>query len=84
MKPIQMVDLVGQYEKIKPQVDAALLNVLGSAAFINGPEVKAFEWTRTFHPLPGTAHGHADVARFRRAGATLTSANYSAAIKRDS
>ncbi|MCB0764431.1 MAG: DegT/DnrJ/EryC1/StrS family aminotransferase [Flavobacteriales bacterium] len=43
MKPIQMVDLVGQYEKIKPQVDAALLNVLGSAAFINGPEVKAFE-----------------------------------------
>ncbi|HRN36063.1 MAG TPA: DegT/DnrJ/EryC1/StrS family aminotransferase, partial [Flavobacteriales bacterium] len=43
MKPIQMVDLVGQYEKIKPEVDAALAEVIGSAAFINGPQVKAFE-----------------------------------------
>ncbi len=43
MKPIQMVDLVGQYEKIKPEVDAALLDVIAGAAFINGPEVKAFE-----------------------------------------
>lgn len=43
MKPIQMVDLLGQYEKIKPEVDAALLNVIKSTAFINGPEVKAFE-----------------------------------------
>lgn len=43
MKPIQMVDLLGQYEKIKPEVDAALLDVIASTAFINGPEVKAFE-----------------------------------------
>lgn len=43
MKPIQMVDLFGQYEKIKPEVDAALMHVLNSTAFINGPEVKAFE-----------------------------------------
>ncbi|MBK9058896.1 MAG: DegT/DnrJ/EryC1/StrS family aminotransferase [Flavobacteriales bacterium] len=43
MKPIQMVDLVGQYEKIKPEVDSALLDVIAGAAFINGPEVKAFE-----------------------------------------
>jgi dTDP-4-amino-4,6-dideoxygalactose transaminase len=43
MRPIQMVDLVGQYEKIKPEVDAAMLGVLQSAAFINGPEVKALE-----------------------------------------
>lgn len=43
MKPIQMVDLFGQYEKIKSEVDAALLEVLTSTAFINGPEVKAFE-----------------------------------------
>ena len=43
MKPIQMVDLVGQYEKIKPEVDAALLDVIAGAAFINGPEVKGFE-----------------------------------------
>ncbi|HRF81574.1 MAG TPA: DegT/DnrJ/EryC1/StrS family aminotransferase [Flavobacteriales bacterium] len=43
MKPIQMVDLVGQYQKIKPQVDAALQRVIDSTAFINGPEVKEFE-----------------------------------------
>ena len=43
MKPIQMVDLVGQYEKIKPEIDAAVLDVLGSAAFINGPAVKRFQ-----------------------------------------
>lgn len=43
MKPIQMVDLVGQYEKIKQEVDAAIACVIQSAAFINGPEVKAFE-----------------------------------------
>jgi UDP-2-acetamido-2-deoxy-ribo-hexuluronate aminotransferase len=43
MKPIQMVDLVGQYEKIKPEVDEAILGVIRTAAFINGPEVKSFE-----------------------------------------
>ncbi len=43
MKPIQMVDLVGQYQKIKPEVDAALQRVIDTAAFINGPEVKEFE-----------------------------------------
>ncbi len=42
-KPIQMVDLVSQYNAIKDEVDAAVLRVLGSAAFINGPEVKEFE-----------------------------------------
>jgi len=43
MKKIQMVDLQSQYQKIKGDVDAAILNVLDSAAFINGPEVKQFE-----------------------------------------
>ncbi|WP_313385325.1 DegT/DnrJ/EryC1/StrS family aminotransferase [Chishuiella sp.] len=43
MKKIQMVDLQSQYQKIKEDVDTAILNVLGSAAFINGPEVKQFE-----------------------------------------
>ncbi|MBL0034996.1 MAG: DegT/DnrJ/EryC1/StrS family aminotransferase [Flavobacteriales bacterium] len=43
MKPIQMVDLVGQYQKIKPEVDAAMQRVIDTAAFINGPEVKSFE-----------------------------------------
>ena len=43
MKAIQMVDLVGQYQRIKPEVDAALQRVIDSTAFINGPEVKEFE-----------------------------------------
>lgn len=43
MRKIQMVDLQSQYYKIKPDVDNAMLNVLNSAAFINGPEVKFFQ-----------------------------------------
>jgi UDP-2-acetamido-2-deoxy-ribo-hexuluronate aminotransferase len=39
---IQMVDLKSQYAKIKSEVDQALHSVIDSAAFINGPEVKAF------------------------------------------
>jgi len=42
-KKIQMVDLKGQYEKIKTEVDAAIQNVLNTTAYINGPEVKAFQ-----------------------------------------
>ncbi|KUG12095.1 transcriptional regulator [Elizabethkingia miricola] len=42
MKKIQMVDLQGQYQKIKNEADAAVLKVMESAAFINGPEVKEF------------------------------------------
>ncbi len=38
-----MVDLVGQYQKIKPEVDEAISEVLNSAAFINGPAVKNFQ-----------------------------------------
>ena len=34
---IQMVDLRGQYKKVKPEVDAAIQEVINSAAFINGP-----------------------------------------------
>ena len=43
MKKIQMVDLVSQYQKIKPAVDAAIIGVLETAQFINGPEVSAFQ-----------------------------------------
>ncbi len=43
MKKIQMVDLQSQYYKIKSDVDNAVLNVMDSAAFINGPEVKLFQ-----------------------------------------
>ena len=43
MKKIQMVDLKGQYEKIKGQVDQSVLDVVSSSAYINGPEVHAFQ-----------------------------------------
>ncbi|HNU57769.1 MAG TPA: DegT/DnrJ/EryC1/StrS family aminotransferase [Flavobacteriales bacterium] len=49
MKPIQMVDLVGQYQRIKPEVDAALQRVIDGAVFINGPEVKEFEKELAVH-----------------------------------
>lgn len=43
MKKIQMVDLISQYEKIQTEVDTAVINVIRSSAFINGPEVKNFQ-----------------------------------------
>ena len=39
---IQMVDLKGQYLKIKEEVDAGIQNVIDNTAFINGPIVKEF------------------------------------------
>lgn len=42
-KKIQMVDLAGQYNKIKVEVDNAISNVINTTAFINGPEVKQFQ-----------------------------------------
>jgi len=38
-----MVDLKNQYLKIKPEIDAAIQEVIDSTAFINGPAVKAFQ-----------------------------------------
>lgn len=43
MRKIQMVDLKGQYEKIKDQVNNGVMSVIESTAFINGPEVHAFQ-----------------------------------------
>ena len=43
MKDIQMVDLRSQYEKIKPEINAAIQEVINSSAFINGPSVKKFQ-----------------------------------------
>jgi dTDP-4-amino-4,6-dideoxygalactose transaminase len=43
MKKIQMVDLKSQYDKIKPQIDKAVLDVFDATAYINGPEVKEFQ-----------------------------------------
>jgi dTDP-4-amino-4,6-dideoxygalactose transaminase len=42
MRKIQMVDLHRQYEKIKPSIDAAMQEVVDSAAFIQGPQVASF------------------------------------------
>lgn len=42
-KKIQMVDLKGQYEKIREEVNSGIQNVLDSGAFINGPAVKEFQ-----------------------------------------
>ncbi len=38
-----MVDLKSQYEKIKTEVNDAIMNVLETTAFINGEEVKLFQ-----------------------------------------
>ena len=37
-----MVDLGGQYLKIKNEIDGAILDVVSSNKFINGPDVKVF------------------------------------------
>ncbi len=43
MEEIRMVDLRQQYLKIKPEIDAAVMNVIDSTAFINGPVVHEFQ-----------------------------------------
>lgn len=54
---LQMVDLKGQYNKIKPEIDAEIQKVLDSTAFINGPKVKEFaahlaDYTGSKHVIP--------------------------------
>ncbi len=49
-----MVDLVGQYQEIKEEVDASISNILNTAAFINGPEVHAFQ--KDFEAYLGIKH----------------------------
>jgi len=43
MKKIEMVDLKGQYEHIKKQVNQSILETIESTMFINGPKVKSFQ-----------------------------------------
>lgn len=38
-----MVDLKSQYKKIKAEIDSAIMNVIETATFINGPEVSKFQ-----------------------------------------
>ena len=40
---IQMVDLKTQYQKLQPEIDTAVIDVIRSGAFINGPAVKSFQ-----------------------------------------
>lgn len=42
MRPLQMVDLKTQYQKIKAEVDKAVIDVFESTAFINGKPVQDF------------------------------------------
>jgi len=54
---IQMVDLKSQYERIKPEIDAAIQEVICQTAFINGPQVKKFaaelkEYTGAGYVIP--------------------------------
>ncbi|MEZ5069438.1 MAG: DegT/DnrJ/EryC1/StrS family aminotransferase [Bacteroidales bacterium] len=43
MKEIRMVDLHSQYLRIKPEIEAAMEEVIESTAFIKGPAVSQFE-----------------------------------------
>lgn len=43
MKKIQMVDLKGQYENIKNQIQVGFNEVLDNTAYINGPQVHTFQ-----------------------------------------
>ncbi len=43
MNKIQMVDLNGQYLKIKTEVDRAIAEVIENSSYIKGPAVKSFE-----------------------------------------
>lgn len=57
MEKIRMVDLHNQYQRIKPEIDAAIQTVLDSTAFIQGPQVSEFakalaEYTGANHVIP--------------------------------
>ena len=53
-KPILMVDLYGQYLKIKEEIDHSIQEVIESSAFINGEPVKAF--ARELAEYSGSKH----------------------------
>lgn len=49
-----MVDLKRQYDNIQHEIDAAVLNVIRSTQYINGPEVKGFQ--EDLEAYLGTSH----------------------------
>ena len=54
MEAIPLIDLRAQYEAIKPEIDAAIQQVLERGQFILGPDVDALE--RELAAFCGTAH----------------------------
>lgn len=57
IKPLQMVDLKGQYLHIAEEVNQAIQSVIDDTAFINGPAVKEFaaalaDYTGAKHIIP--------------------------------
>lgn len=57
MEKIRMVDLHGQYLRIKSEIDAAIQSVLDSTAFIQGPHVNEFasalaQYNNVKHVIP--------------------------------
>ena len=49
-----MVDLKGQYNKIKDQIDTAVIQTIESTGFINGPIVK--EFSKSLEEYLGVKH----------------------------
>jgi len=54
MRPIQMVDLKSQYEKMQNEIDSAVIDVIRSTQYINGIEVKKFQ--QEFQDYLGVKH----------------------------
>lgn len=54
LKPIRMVDVIGQYHRYQSEIDEAILAVVRSGAYINGPAVKQFE--RNMESYLGVKH----------------------------
>ncbi len=53
---LQMVDLQGQYQRLKPEIDEAIAGVLGTSRFIRGPVVSAFD--QALARFIGASHVH--------------------------
>lgn len=43
LKEIAMVDLQAQYERLRPEIDGAIMRTVASTRFIGGPEVSGFK-----------------------------------------
>ncbi len=57
MKELRMVDLYGQYVRLKEEIDRAMQEVIDASAFINGPAVRSFaahlsSYTGAAHVIP--------------------------------